>query len=115
MAADSGFTYLGQGDFLGLPVPAIILRRWRTWAASVLLNYTRFGRHVLALGGNEEAARLMGLPVDRTKIAVYTLSGALAGLAGVILAAQFDAGQPDRRAWAGSCPPSPRSSSAARC
>jgi galactofuranose transport system permease protein len=63
-------------------------------AGMVVLNYTRFGRHVLALGGNEEAARLMGLPVDRIKIAVYTLSGALAGLAGVILAAQFNAGQP---------------------
>jgi ribose/xylose/arabinose/galactoside ABC-type transport system permease subunit len=93
VAADSGFTYLGQGDFLGLPVPAIILVLAYLGGMG-LLNYTRFGRHVLALGGNEEAARLMGLPVDRTKIAVYTLSGALAGLAGVILAAQFNAGQP---------------------
>jgi galactofuranose transport system permease protein len=59
-----------------------------------LLSRSRFGRHVLAVGGNEEAARLMGLPVERTKLAVYTLSGALAALAGVILAAQFGAGQP---------------------
>src|SRR3954469_17735077 len=78
----SGFSYIGQGDFLGLPVPAVILAVAYI-VGSIVLNFTRFGRHVLAIGGNEEAARLMGLPVDRTKIVVYTLSGALAGLAGV--------------------------------
>ena len=61
---------------------------------SVLLNFTAFGRYVLAVGGGEDAARLMGLPVDRVKFLVYALSGTLAGLAGVILAAQFGAGQP---------------------
>jgi galactofuranose transport system permease protein len=89
----SDFTYFGQGDLFGLPVPAIVLAV-AYLAGSLLLNFSRFGRHVLALGGNEEAARLMGLPVDRIKILVYTMSGALAGLAGVILAAQFGAGQP---------------------
>jgi galactofuranose transport system permease protein len=89
----SGFSWLGQGDFLGLPVPGIILGV--AYLAGVLvLRYSRFGRHVLAIGGNEEAARLMGLPVARTKIVVYMLSGALAALAGVILAAQSNAGQP---------------------
>jgi galactofuranose transport system permease protein len=61
---------------------------------ALTLRYTRFGRHVLAVGGNEEAARLMGLPVARIKLAVYAMSGALAGLAGVLLAAQFNTGQP---------------------
>src|SRR5947209_1425412 len=89
----SGFSWLGQGDFLGLPVPAIILGL-AYLAGVLLLRYSRFGRHVLAIGGNEEAARLMGLPVARTKMVVYIMSGALAGLAGVILAAQFNAGQP---------------------
>lgn len=93
VATDSGFTYLGQGDFLGLPVPAVIMIVAYLIGA-VVLNHSAYGRHILAVGGNEEAARLMGLPVDRIKIAVYTLSGALAGLAGVILAAQFGAGQP---------------------
>jgi galactofuranose transport system permease protein len=93
VATDSGFTYLGQGDFLGLPVPAVIMVAGYLIGA-VVLNHSAYGRHILAVGGNEEAARLMGLPVDRIKIAVYTLSGALAGLAGVILAAQFGAGQP---------------------
>jgi ribose transport system permease protein len=90
---ETGFIELGQGDFLGFPVPA-----WLALAAyvvgSVVLNFTGFGRTVLAVGGNEEATRLMGLPADRVKGTVYLLSGALAGLAGVILAAQFGAGQP---------------------
>jgi ribose transport system permease protein len=90
---ESGFTELGQGDFLGFPVPA-----WIALAAylvgSLILNLTSFGRTVLAIGGNEDAARLMGLPANRVKALVYLASGGLAGLAGVILAAQFGAGQP---------------------
>lgn len=90
---DSGFTDIGQGDILGFPVPA--------WIAivvyglgSIALNFSSFGRNVLAVGGGEDAARLMGLPVNRIKFAVYGLSGLMAGLAGVQLAAQFGAGQP---------------------
>jgi galactofuranose transport system permease protein len=49
----------------------------------VVLRYTRFGRNVYAVGGNEQSALLMGLPVARTKIAVYTLSGFCASLAGL--------------------------------
>ncbi len=87
------FTWLGQGDFLGFPVPAWIAAIAYVYG-SVVLNYTSFGRHVLAVGGNEEAARLMGLPVDRAMFLTYVQSGVFAGLAGVILAAQFGAGQP---------------------
>ncbi len=90
---ESGFTELGQGDFLGFPIPAWI-GLVAYLAGSVILNLTAFGRTVLAVGGNEDATRLMGLPTTRVKAAVYILSGALAGLAGVILAAQFGAGQP---------------------
>jgi ribose transport system permease protein len=90
---ESGFTELGQGDLLGFPVPA-----WIALVAylvgSLVLNLTSFGRTVLAIGGNEDAARLMGLPASRVKALVYLASGGLAGLAGVILAAQFGAGQP---------------------
>lgn len=90
---DTNFVTLGQGDWLGFPIPA-----WIMLAAYLLgvltLHYTPFGRHVLALGGNEEAVHLMGLRGGRVKVAVYTLSGLLAGLAGVILASQFGAGQP---------------------
>jgi ribose transport system permease protein len=62
---------------------------------AILLTFTRFGRHALAVGGNEEAARLAGLPVARTLIAVYALSGALAGLAGSLLAALAFTGSPN--------------------
>ena len=90
---ETGFTDLGQGDFLALPIPAL-MAAVAYLVGSVLLNFTAFGRNVLAVGGGEDAARLMGLPVDRIKFLVYVMSGALAGLAGVILAAQFGAGQP---------------------
>ncbi|WP_425556416.1 ABC transporter permease [Deinococcus aetherius] len=91
--SEHGFTTLGQGNIGGVPFTAILL--FVAFAVgAVVLRSTRFGRHVLAVGGNEEAARLMGLPVERTLVWVYVLSGALAGLAGVILASQFGAGQP---------------------
>ena len=90
---DTDFTWLGQGDLLGFPTPAWIAVMAYVYG-SVVLNYTSFGRYVLAVGGNEEAARLMGLPVDRVKFWTYVQSGIFAGLAGVILAAQFGAGQP---------------------
>ncbi|MEO3433647.1 ABC transporter permease [Inquilinus sp. CAU 1745] len=90
---DSGFTHFGMGDLLGLPIPALVMGA-AFILGSLALNFTGFGRYTLAIGGNEEAARLMGLPVDRITIGVYTLSGTLAGLAGVILASQFGAGQP---------------------
>jgi ribose transport system permease protein len=92
-----GFTELGRGTIdvgsLALPVPVLILLGafilgW------VVLNHTRFGRHVYSIGDNEEAARLMGLNVRRVTIGVYALSGLLAGLAGVILASRLGAGQP---------------------
>ena len=90
---DTGFTEIGQGDWLGLPWPAWIMLGAYA-AGSVALNGTGLGRAVLATGGGEDAARLMGLPVDRVKWLVYAGSGSLAGLAGVLLAAQFGAGQP---------------------
>lgn len=58
----------------------------------VVLRYTRFGRYVLAIGGSPEAAQLMGLPVRRTLFLVYVVSGALAGLAGVLLAINLNGG-----------------------
>jgi ribose transport system permease protein len=90
---ETGFVELGQGDVLGFPVPAWIAAA-AYLAGSVALNLTAWGRTILAVGGNEEATRLMGLSADRAKASVYLISGGLAGLAGVILAAQFGAGQP---------------------
>ncbi|MBD2766277.1 ABC transporter permease [Hymenobacter sp. BT664] len=88
------FIYLGRGvigDFLPVPVLILLIAFAAGW---VVLNYTRFGRHVYALGDNDEAARLLGLNISRTTIGVYAISGALAGLAGVILAARLGAGNP---------------------
>ena len=90
---ESGFTDIGQGDFLNMPIPALIAAG-AYLLGSLILNYTSTGRTALAVGGNEDASRLMGLPTDRIKFQVYLASGGLAGLAGVILAAQFGAGQP---------------------
>ena len=62
--------------------------------AALLLRYTRFGRHVYAVGSNEATARLCGVSVARTKILVYALAGAFAGLAGVLEFSKLNLGQP---------------------
>ncbi len=59
-----------------------------------VLQRTTFGRNTLAIGGNEEAARLAGIPVDRVKIAIFVLQGAVAALAGVLLASRMGIGDP---------------------
>jgi ribose transport system permease protein len=88
-----GFKALWQGQVGPIPLPIIILILAYIigW---IVLNHTRFGRHAFALGDNQEAARLMGLNVNRVTLGVYALSGALAGLAGVILASRLGSGQP---------------------
>jgi len=62
--------------------------------AALVLQFTRFGRTVYAIGGNEQSARLMGLPVKRTKVLVYVVSGVCAGLAGVVFTAYTGASYP---------------------
>ncbi|MEH6835332.1 MULTISPECIES: ABC transporter permease [Falsihalocynthiibacter] len=95
----TSFTWLGQGNILGFPVPALIAVL-AFIAGSYVLNFTSAGRTVLAIGGNEDAAQLMGLPVNKILMLTYVACGALAGLAGVILAAQFGAGQPiEGKGW----------------
>jgi ribose transport system permease protein len=95
---EQGFDAVGQGTFLGLPIPLWIAAAV-VGAGAFALRSTRFGRAVLAVGGNEETARLMGLPVERVKIGVYVLSGALAGLAGVILASQTSGSPTEGVGW----------------
>ena len=90
---DTGFTDVGQGDWLEVPIPAWIAIAAYVYGV-VLLNRLPLGRRILAVGGNEEASRLMGLPVNAVKFWVYAQSGLCAGIAGTILAAQFGAGQP---------------------
>jgi galactofuranose transport system permease protein len=89
----SALIWLGRGWIGPLPVPIIILFLG-FGIAWVVLEHTRFGRHVFAVGDSDDAARLMGLDIDRVRLGVYVVSGALAGFAGVMLAARVGAGQP---------------------
>ena len=87
-----GGTTVGN-DILNPPLPFTVpLLLVAFLIGMFVLKYTRFGRYVLAIGGNPEAARLMGLPVKRTVFLVYMLSGALAGLVGVLLAINLNGG-----------------------
>ncbi|WP_306144602.1 ABC transporter permease [Roseibium sp. MMSF_3412] len=80
--------------FPGIPYPAILLA-FVAIGAAYLLNKRQAGRHIYATGSNEEAARLAGVLVDRTKIFAYTMSGALAGLAGNVLMSRLVTVQPN--------------------
>ena len=82
---------LGQGRWFGVGIPVVIALAVFV-AGSVLLNRTRFGQAVFAIGGSEEAANLMGLRVARVKMLVYTLTGALSGLAGMLVASRSSSG-----------------------
>ena len=89
----AGFTQIARGFVLGIPIPALIFVII-VLIAAFILKFTSFGRHVYAVGGNEEASKMMGLNVDRVKMMVYALSGFLSGMAGVILTSRLGAGQP---------------------
>jgi len=93
-AGDPAFRILGGRLSAYLPVPALVFIG-AIAAGHVLLMHTTFGRHVLAIGGNEEAARLSGIRVERSKILVYGLSGFLSALAGLIHCAQLEQGNPN--------------------
>ena len=82
---------LGEGWYI---TPTGILAIVVIIVAALVLQFTRFGRTVYAIGGNENSARLMGLPVVRTKILVYVISGICGGIAGLILIAYQGAGYP---------------------
>jgi ribose transport system permease protein len=92
-ALPAGFIAFGSARFLGIHylvwVPAVILL-----ALSWVMRATPYGRRIYATGGNREAAYLSGVPVDRIIASTYAWSGALAGIAGVMLAARLQSGQP---------------------
>ncbi|MGF2035325.1 MAG: ABC transporter permease [Nostoc sp. CmiVER01] len=89
----SGLVWLGRGFIGFVPVPVIIVALLY-FAAWFMLHRSRLGLHVFAIGDNEEASRLMGVNPNQVKLAVYTFSGMLSGLAGVVLAGRLGAGQP---------------------
>ena len=77
-----------------VPVPGLFFLA-AVLVYGAVLRFTAFGRYVYAIGGNEEAARLSGIDVARTKIATYAISGMLAGVAAVLFVAQYRQGKPD--------------------
>ncbi len=90
---NESFLFLGQGSIFQIPT-AIWCMVVVAILFSIFLNKTVTGRRIYAVGGNEEATRISGVNTSRIKILVYTLSGVLAGLAGIITASKLGIGQP---------------------
>lgn len=87
------FSIIGTGYLLGIPVPIWIMAV--TFAAAwYLLNHTRLGRYIYALGGNESATRLSGINVDAIKVTVYSIAGLLSALSGLIVTSRLSSAQP---------------------
>jgi len=95
-----GFTSISQDSVIGtlipaLPIPnSVLILFLLAVIAAVALNKTLFGRYTFALGSNEEAVRLSVVAVDRWKIAVYTVGGAICGIAGLLIASRLNSAQP---------------------
>ncbi|WP_460399686.1 ABC transporter permease [Actinophytocola sediminis] len=93
--APLAFSLLGERTFNGLvPIPALIFAVVAV-VAIVFLRTSAFSRHVYAIGGNEKAARLSGVPVTRVKVIVFCICGFLAALAGIVHAGQLNQGSPN--------------------
>lgn len=89
-----GFNWVGQGRIAGIPVPALLMLAVYIglW---LMMQKTHFGRYAFAVGGNPDASRLIGLPVDRTQITLYVMSAVSGALAGTVLAAMLGAAAPN--------------------
>ncbi|KAB2723907.1 ABC transporter permease [Brucella intermedia] len=85
--------YLGRGDLFGVPVPFIIMFVALLAATFVMLK-TPFGRYMYAIGNNRDGARMLGIRVDRIRLMVFGVAGAIAGLAGVLMVARLGTAQP---------------------
>ncbi|MCC6286848.1 MAG: ribose ABC transporter permease [Chitinophagaceae bacterium] len=88
------FNFIGGGDVLHIPVP-ILLFALVILISSVILKYTRIGRYIYAVGGNENAAKASGIRVNRVKLFAYIMCSGLAALAGIVLASRITTGQPN--------------------
>ncbi|MCG8484760.1 MAG: ABC transporter permease [Clostridia bacterium] len=86
------FLYIGQGKLLGLPVPVIIMLGVAA-IAHIFLNQTKYGRYLYMIGGNEEAAKLSGIHVNKYKLIAYILSGFIAALGGLVLGSRLGSGE----------------------
>ncbi|GAB2578603.1 ABC transporter permease [Spirosoma areae] len=88
------FNFIGGGQLLGIPNPIMILIV-AFLICSVVLRKTILGRYMYAVGGNEQAAKASGIRLNRVKMRVYTLSGGLAAIAGIVLTSRITTGQPN--------------------
>jgi len=88
------WVFLGQSFIGPVPMPAIISLSMAL-VGYWLLNHTRFGRRTIAVGSNEDACRLMGIPVDRHKVAVYGFQGLCVGVAAALLVGRLNSASPD--------------------
>ena len=90
------FTFLGQGRLTDLRIPfGLILLLVLMVLFGLVLHKMTFGRYTYAVGNNEDASRYSGVPVDRLKLIIFTVSGFMAALAGLVLAARFGSTRPD--------------------
>jgi inositol transport system permease protein len=90
---NADFLWIGGADVFGIPVPIIIFG-FVIVLMHLMLNFTRFGRHIYAIGGNETAARVSGVNIGRTKLGIYALSGLMAGLGGIVITARTQSATP---------------------
>jgi ribose transport system permease protein len=90
----AGFNFFGQGVVGTVPVPVLVMLAVFV-VCLVVLTQTRFGRYVFAIGSNPEVTRLAGVPIDRYVVAVYAISGLLAGLGALILTGRLAAADPN--------------------
>ena len=88
------FGKIGGGTIFGIPTPVIIMIVVFL-ICYYILHQTKIGRYTYALGGNEEATKLSGLNTDKIKIFVYTISGVLSAIAGIIITARLFSAQPN--------------------
>jgi len=92
--ADAAFQWLGSGYIYKIPVPVVLfLFLWLLF--SYIMKHTIWGRHVYAVGANEDAARAYGISVNAIKVQVYALSGFLSGVAGLILVSRISVAEPN--------------------
>jgi ribose transport system permease protein len=87
---NEGFQFIAMGRIAGIPAQVVLMIVIAALAFA-LVRYTVIGRQIIAVGGNEKAARLTGIPVRRVKLFVYMVSGALSGLAGLVVVARNSA------------------------
>jgi ribose transport system permease protein len=88
------FAYIGAGSFIGIPVP-VWIAAFVVLLAVFITKKTKLGRYIYAIGGNETAAKLSGIRINKIKLIVYGLGAALAALGGVIVTSRLDSAQPN--------------------